>query len=57
MYLCGDAIEAGELKLLAEPDVPPLNTGYVVTRSDAGPRSAASQVRTELLRAFRPPSS
>ncbi|GAA1588694.1 LysR family transcriptional regulator [Kribbella sancticallisti] len=55
-YLCGDAIEAGRLKLLAEPEVPPLNTGYVVTRSDAGPRSAATLVRAELLRAFRPPS-
>jgi DNA-binding transcriptional LysR family regulator len=57
MYLCGDAIAAGELKLLAEPEVPPLNTGYVVTRSDAGPRSAASLLRGELLKAFRPPSS
>lgn len=56
-YLCGEAIEAGELMLLAEPEVPPLNTGYIVTRSDAGPRSAASVVRAELLEAFRPPSS
>lgn len=52
LYLCGQAIEAGELRLLAEPELPPLNTLYVVTRSDAGHRSAASAVRAELLRRF-----
>jgi molybdate transport repressor ModE-like protein len=52
LYLCGPAIEAGELRLLAEPELPPLNTLYVVTRADAGPRSAASMVRAELLRRF-----
>ncbi|ADB30005.1 transcriptional regulator, LysR family [Kribbella flavida DSM 17836] len=49
-YLCADAIATGELVLLAQPELPPLNTGYVVTRSDAGPRSAAALVRDELLR-------
>jgi molybdate transport repressor ModE-like protein len=51
-YLCDEAVESGELRLLAEPELPPLNTLYVVTRSDAGPRSAASRVRAELLRSF-----
>ena len=51
-YLCGAAIDSGELRLLADPELPPLNTLYVATRSDAGPRSAANLVRTELLQHF-----
>jgi DNA-binding transcriptional LysR family regulator len=56
-YLCDKALAAGELELLAEPELPPLNTLYVATRSDAGPRSSAATVRDDLLRAFRQPSS
>ena len=56
-YLCDKALAAGELELLTEPELPPLNTLYVATRSDAGPRSPAATVRDDLLRAFRQPSS
>jgi DNA-binding transcriptional LysR family regulator len=49
-YLCDDALASGELVLLAEPELPPLNTLYVATRSDVGPRSAAAVVRDELVR-------
>ncbi|MFC0627810.1 LysR family transcriptional regulator [Kribbella deserti] len=52
MYLCEPYLAAGRLHLMAEPEVPPLNTLYVVTRADAGPRSPVGQVRLELLNAF-----
>ncbi|WP_350279023.1 LysR family transcriptional regulator [Kribbella sp. HUAS MG21] len=51
-YLCQDALAAGELVLLADPELPPLNTLYLTTRSDAGPRSTAIVVRDELVRRF-----
>lgn len=51
-YLCEPQLAAGRLRLLVEPELPPLNTIYVVTRADAGPRSPVGQVRQELLRAF-----
>ncbi|WP_202806518.1 hypothetical protein [Kribbella catacumbae] len=40
------------LRLLAEPELPPLNTGYLAIRSDAGPRSPASRLRATLLEAL-----
>nr|WP_238350633.1 LysR family transcriptional regulator [Kribbella shirazensis] len=51
-YLCEEALATGELVLLSEPELPPLNTLYLTTRSDAGPRSAAIAVRDELVRHF-----
>ncbi|MEV8378514.1 LysR family transcriptional regulator [Kribbella sp. NPDC056861] len=53
LYLCQDDLDAGRLQLLADPELPPLNTGYVAIRSDAGPRSPASQLRTILLETLR----
>ncbi|MFI7068054.1 LysR family transcriptional regulator [Kribbella sp. NPDC050124] len=54
-YLCADALAAGDLVLLADPELPPLNTLYLVTRSDAGPRSAAAVVRDDLVRRLARP--
>lgn len=51
-YLCADALATGELVLLSDPELPPLNTLYLTTRSDAGPRSTAIVVRDELVRRF-----
>ncbi|HWD78704.1 MAG TPA: LysR family transcriptional regulator [Kribbella sp.] len=51
-YLCSDALASGDLVLLAEPELPPLNTLYLTTRSDVGGRSTAAAVRDELLRHF-----
>ncbi|MFG1814233.1 LysR family transcriptional regulator [Kribbella sp. NPDC049174] len=48
-YLCDEALATGELVLLSEPELPPLNTLYVAIRSDSGPRSAAAVVRDELI--------
>jgi DNA-binding transcriptional LysR family regulator len=53
LYLCQDDLLAGRLQLLADPELPPLNTGYVAIRSDAGPRSPASRLRTLLLETLR----
>jgi DNA-binding transcriptional LysR family regulator len=49
-YLCQDALTSGDLVLLADPELPPLNTLYVVTRSDLGARGATAVVRDELVR-------
>lgn len=54
-YLCAKALASGDLVLLADPELPPLNTLYLVTRSDAGPRSAAAVVRDELVRRLARP--
>jgi DNA-binding transcriptional LysR family regulator len=56
-YLCEKALAAGELVRLSDPELPPLNTVYVATRSDIGPQSPAATVRDDLLKAFRQPSS
>jgi DNA-binding transcriptional LysR family regulator len=53
LYLCEEDLRAGRLRLLAEPELPPLNTGYLAIRSDAGPRSPASLLRTVLLDTLR----
>lgn len=52
LYLCEEDLQAGRLRLLAEPELPPLNTGYLAIRSDAGPRSPASLLRATLLEAL-----
>ncbi|GAB2677134.1 LysR family transcriptional regulator [Kribbella swartbergensis] len=49
-YLCQEALSTGALVLLADPELPPLNTLYLATRSDTGPRSATAVVRDELIR-------
>ncbi|MFI6675003.1 LysR family transcriptional regulator [Kribbella sp. NPDC050470] len=54
-YLCAKPLASGDLVLLADPELPPLNTLYLVTRSDAGPRSAAAVVRDELVRRLARP--
>ncbi|MEV0284162.1 LysR family transcriptional regulator [Kribbella sp. NPDC050820] len=54
-YLCAEPLASGDLVLLADPELPPLNTLYLVTRSDAGPRSAAAVVRDELVRRLARP--
>jgi len=56
-YLCDEALAAGDLIRLVDPELPPLNTLYVATRSDIGPQSAAAAVRDDLLKTFRLPSS
>jgi DNA-binding transcriptional LysR family regulator len=53
LYLCEEDIKAGRLRLLAEPELPPLNTGYLAIRSDAGPRSPAALLRSILLETLR----
>ncbi|NEA35059.1 LysR family transcriptional regulator [Streptomyces sp. SID13031] len=53
LYLCEADLQAGRLRSLAEPELPPLNTGYLAIRSDAGPRSPASLLRTALLDTLR----
>ncbi|WBQ04681.1 LysR family transcriptional regulator [Kribbella sp. CA-293567] len=52
LYLCENDLQAGRLALLADPETPPLNTGYVAIRSDAGPRSPATHLRSLLLEAL-----
>jgi len=52
LYLCEEDLKAGRLRLLAEPELPPLNTGYLAIRSDAGPRSPGSLLRATLLEAL-----
>lgn len=54
-YLCNEALSSGELVLLSEPELPPLNTLYLATRSDAGPRSPAAVIRDELIRRLAHP--
>ncbi|MFF0341532.1 LysR substrate-binding domain-containing protein [Kribbella sp. NPDC004875] len=48
-YLCAKELAAGEVVLLADPEVPPLNTIYLATRADTGSRSPAVAVRGRLL--------
>lgn len=49
-YLCDEALAAGELVLLSDPELPPLNTLYLATRSATGPNNPAAVVRDRLLR-------
>ncbi|MEU7785300.1 LysR family transcriptional regulator [Amycolatopsis sp. NPDC049159] len=47
-YLAAAALEAGSVELVHEPETPPLNTWYLVTRTTP-PRPAVSLVRDRLL--------
>ncbi|WP_328808193.1 LysR family transcriptional regulator [Nonomuraea antri] len=52
-YLCRGDLAAGRLVALAEPEVAPINTGYLAVRSGAPARPAVARVRAHLLDAFR----
>ncbi|MFI9596240.1 hypothetical protein [Nonomuraea sp. NPDC052265] len=52
-YLCRRDLAEGTLVALAEPEEPPINTGYLAVRSGALARSAVARVRAHLLTAFR----
>lgn len=47
-YLAAAALESGSVELVHEPETPPLNTWYLVTRATP-PRPAVSLVRDHLL--------
>ncbi|TCC28379.1 LysR family transcriptional regulator [Kribbella sindirgiensis] len=51
-YLCERHLAAGELVALSDPELPPLNTLYLATRSNTGPHNPATVVRDQLLRTF-----
>jgi DNA-binding transcriptional LysR family regulator len=48
-YLCEKELASGEVVLLADPELPPLNTIYLATRADTGSRNPAAVVRDRLL--------
>ncbi|TMR11617.1 LysR family transcriptional regulator [Nonomuraea turkmeniaca] len=52
-YLCGSDLDAGTLVTLADPEEPPINTGYLAVRSGAQARPAVARARAYLLEAFR----
>lgn len=52
-YLCRRDLAAGTLVTLAEPEEPPINTGYLAVRSGAQARPAVARVRGHLIEAFR----
>ncbi|WP_336245606.1 LysR substrate-binding domain-containing protein [Nonomuraea sp. SYSU D8015] len=52
-YLCRRDLAAGALVTLADPEEPPINTGYLAVRSGAQARPAVARVRAHLLEAFR----
>ncbi|RVX37923.1 DNA-binding transcriptional LysR family regulator [Nonomuraea polychroma] len=52
-YLCRRDLDAGTLVTLADPEEPPINTGYLAVRSGAQARPAVARVRAHLLEAFR----
>ncbi|MCK2216893.1 LysR family transcriptional regulator [Actinomadura sp. ATCC 31491] len=52
-YLCRRDLEAGTLVTLAEPEEPPINTGYLAVRSGARTRPAVARVRDHLVRELR----
>ncbi|MEZ7125427.1 LysR family transcriptional regulator [Nonomuraea sp. AD125B] len=52
-YLCRRDLEAGTLVTLAEPEEPPINTGYLAVRSGARTRPAVGRVRDHLVRELR----
>ena len=51
-YLCEAELADGRLRVLAEPEVPPINTLFVAYRPGAA-RAAVGRVREELLRVGR----
>ncbi|WP_214414660.1 LysR family transcriptional regulator [Sphaerisporangium fuscum] len=52
-YLCRRDLEAGTLVTLADPEEPPINTGYLAVRMGAQARPAVARVRAHLLETFR----
>ncbi|MET9312011.1 LysR family transcriptional regulator [Kribbella sp. NPDC003505] len=51
-YLCDEALAAAELVLLSDPELPPLNTLYLATRSSTGANNSTAMVRDRLVRTF-----
>ncbi|MFF8929661.1 LysR family transcriptional regulator [Streptomyces longwoodensis] len=52
-YLCRDALAAGAVVPLHEPDDPPINTGFLVQRPGAPENPDVARVREVLLRSAR----
>ncbi|MER6944647.1 LysR family transcriptional regulator [Nonomuraea sp. NPDC000554] len=52
-YLCGRDLDAGTLVALAEPELPPINTGYLAARSGGLARAAVARVHAHLLETLR----
>ncbi|HUR05637.1 MAG TPA: LysR family transcriptional regulator [Nonomuraea sp.] len=52
-YLCGTDLAAGRLVTLAEPDLAPINTGYLAVRSGGLARAPIARVHGHLLAALR----
>lgn len=52
-YLCAQELASGELVLLADPEDPPINTGYLVRRPGASTNPHVERVSEHLLRAGR----
>jgi DNA-binding transcriptional LysR family regulator len=48
-YLCADALRSGDLVLLREPALPPINTLYLAARADALTSPAVAAVHSHLL--------
>jgi DNA-binding transcriptional LysR family regulator len=51
-YLCAAELADGRLRALLEPDLPPINTLYLMSRAGA-PHPSTAAVRDHLLRAGR----
>jgi DNA-binding transcriptional LysR family regulator len=52
-YLCADALASGALVALHEPEVPPINTLFLASRSGAEDEPGVAAVRRHLLTAAR----
>lgn len=52
-YLCGTDLAAGRLVTLAEPELAPINTGYLAVRSGGLARAPVARVHAHLLAALR----
>ncbi|MDP4509544.1 LysR family transcriptional regulator [Nonomuraea turcica] len=52
-YLCRGDLDVGTLVTLADPEEPPINTGYLAVRSGAQSRPAVARTQAHLLKAFR----
>jgi DNA-binding transcriptional LysR family regulator len=52
-YLCDRDLAAGRLVALAEPEVPPINTGYLAIRSGAQADATVARVHAHLSEGLR----
>ncbi|WP_442937771.1 substrate-binding domain-containing protein [Nonomuraea sp. SBT364] len=52
-YLCEHDLAAGRLVALAEPEIPPINTGYLAVRPGGLATTAVSHVHTHLREALK----